>query len=173
MAPKFFFHSTARLPKPAQNWFFILQICPKTHLSPYLWQKWKIFIYFFSVTTARQKPYTGVVGTQLIVQLNASRNIGTGSIKKCAEENDDYILFLSSFFVLKNKGNISIIFQMSIIMSFGLCIFQLIDTLVVETQYIYFLFSIWLKESMFFLQMAYLVILDYTVSRFRFWFVED
>ena len=32
-----FFYSTARLPKPAHNWFFILWICPKTHLSPYLW----------------------------------------------------------------------------------------------------------------------------------------
>ena len=37
---KSFFHSTAQLPKPAQNWFFILWICPKIHLSPYLWSQW-------------------------------------------------------------------------------------------------------------------------------------
>ena len=48
------------------------------------------------------------------------------------------------------KKNISIIFQMSIIMSFGLCIFQLMGTLVVETWWIYFLFSIWLKKGLIF-----------------------
>ena len=37
IGPKLFFHSIARLPKPAQNWFFILWICPKTHLSTDLW----------------------------------------------------------------------------------------------------------------------------------------
>ena len=49
-----------------------------------------MFYYFFSVTTARQKPYTGVAGTRPIVPFNASNNIGTGSITKCAEENTDY-----------------------------------------------------------------------------------
>ena len=73
----------------------------KSKISPKISQKWVIILFFifFSVTTARQKPYTGVVGTQLIVQLNASRNIGTRSIKKCAEENDDFsiLFFLFSF----------------------------------------------------------------------------
>ena len=36
IGPKLFFHSTAWPPKPAQNRFFILWICPKTHVSSYL-----------------------------------------------------------------------------------------------------------------------------------------
>ena len=36
-----------------------------------------------------------------------------------------------------------------------------------------FIFNLTKRKHVFFLQMAYLVILDYTVSRFRFWFVED
>ena len=36
--PKPFFFTVQPTAQPtAQNWFFILWICPKTHLSPYLW----------------------------------------------------------------------------------------------------------------------------------------
>ena len=52
---------------------------------------------FFSVTTAKQKLYTGVVGTLPIVQLSANRNIGTENIKECAEENDNEIFFYINF----------------------------------------------------------------------------
>ena len=47
----------------------------------------------FSVTTAKQKPYTGVAGTPLIVPLSANKHIGIENIKECAEGNDDNLFF--------------------------------------------------------------------------------
>ena len=41
----FYFCLQSWLPKTAQDWIFILEMCLKTHLFSNLWLKWKIFMY--------------------------------------------------------------------------------------------------------------------------------